>query len=79
MANMQTNEESSLDISKISLRTNEPKKDVVNKKLFMLKRLQVDAKDIKCPLEWWAKHESISNCGNSRSTYSWHCWFSNRN
>jgi hypothetical protein len=25
----------------------------------MFKRLQVDVKDIKCPFEWWAKHESL--------------------
>jgi hypothetical protein len=25
----------------------------------MLKRFQVNAKDIKCPLEWWVKHKSL--------------------
>jgi hypothetical protein len=25
----------------------------------MFKKFQVDVKDIKHPLEWWAKHESL--------------------
>jgi hypothetical protein len=32
---------------------------VVNKELLMLRRFQVDVKDIKCLLEWWAKHKSL--------------------
>jgi hypothetical protein len=32
---------------------------VVNKKLLMFRRFQVDVKDIKCLLEWWAKHKSL--------------------
>jgi hypothetical protein len=34
-------------------------KEAVNKELQMFKRFQMDVKDIKCPLEWWAKHESM--------------------
>ncbi len=30
-----------------------------DKQLQMFIRFQVDVKDIKCPLEWWAKHESL--------------------
>jgi hypothetical protein len=59
LANMQTNEKNSLDIFEMSTRTNEITKEVVNKELLMFKRFQVDVKDIKCPLEWWAKHESL--------------------
>jgi len=58
MANMQTNEESSLDIFQMFARTNEPTKEEVNKELQMFTRFQVDVKDIKCSLEWWAKHKS---------------------
>jgi hypothetical protein len=25
----------------------------------MFQRYQVDAKDIKCPFEWWGNHESL--------------------
>ncbi len=56
MTNMQTNEESNLDIL---TRTSEPTKEVVNKELFMFRKFQWHAKDIKCPLEWWATHESL--------------------
>jgi hypothetical protein len=38
---------------------NEPTKEVVNKELLMFRRFQVHVKDIKCPLKWWAKHESL--------------------
>jgi hypothetical protein len=52
VANMQTNEESSLDIFEMSIGTNEPTKEVANKELLMFRRFQVDLKEIKCPLEW---------------------------
>jgi hypothetical protein len=59
IANMQTNEESSLDIFEMFVETNEPTKEEVNKELQMFTRFQVDVKDIKCSLEWWAKHKSL--------------------
>jgi len=59
MENMQTNEESSLDIFEMSAKTSEPTKEVVNKELLMFKRFQMDVKNIKCPLKWWAKHKSL--------------------
>jgi hypothetical protein len=59
MTNMQTDEESSLDIFEMPFRTNEPTKEVVNKELLMFRRFQVDFKEIKCPLEWWAKKMSL--------------------
>jgi hypothetical protein len=52
VANMQTNEESSLDIFEMSIGTNEPIEEVANKELLMFRRFQVDVKEIKCPLEW---------------------------
>jgi len=59
MANVQTHDKSSLDIFEMSTRTNERTKEVVNKELRMFKRFQADVKNIKCPLEWWAKHGSL--------------------
>jgi hypothetical protein len=59
MSNMQTHEENSLDIFEMSTGTNEPTKEVVNKELLMFRRFQMNVKDIKCLLEWWAKHESL--------------------
>jgi hypothetical protein len=59
VANTQTDGENSLDIFEMSTRTNGPTKEVVNKELLMFKRFQVDVKDIKCLLKWWAKHESL--------------------
>jgi hypothetical protein len=43
----------------MSIGTSEPTKEVVNKELLMFKRFQMDVKDIKCSLEWWAKHEFL--------------------
>jgi hypothetical protein len=54
LAKMQIDEGSSLDIFEMSLGINEPTKEVVNKELLMFKRFQMDVKDIKCPLKWWA-------------------------
>jgi hypothetical protein len=39
---------------------NEPTtKEVVNLELLIFKRFQMDVKNIKCPFEWWEKHESM--------------------
>ncbi len=43
----------------MSMGTSEPTKEVVNKELFMFRKFQLHATNIKCPLEWWAKHESL--------------------
>jgi hypothetical protein len=59
VANMQIDEESSLDIFEMSIKSSEPTKEVVNKELLMFKRFQVDVKDIKCPLERWAKYKFL--------------------
>ncbi len=47
-ANMQNNEENSLDIFERFVGTNEPTKEEVNKELQMFTRFEVDVKDIKC-------------------------------
>jgi hypothetical protein len=51
VANMQIDEESSLDIFEMYVGTNELTKEVVNKELLMFKRFQMDVKDIKCPVK----------------------------
>jgi hypothetical protein len=53
------NEDNSLDIFEMVIGTNELTKELVNKKLMIFCRFQADVKDIKCPLEWWKKHESM--------------------
>ncbi len=30
-----------------------------NRELLIFKRFQMDPKKIKCPLQWWQKHESM--------------------
>jgi hypothetical protein len=50
----------SLDIFKMTSSTSEPTRELVNRELLIFKHYQVDVKDIKCALEWWEKHESLS-------------------
>jgi hypothetical protein len=56
---MQTNEESNLDIFEMFAKTNEPTQEVVNKEWLIFIRFQMNVKEIKCPLKWWAKHKSL--------------------
>ncbi len=53
------NEDNSLDIFDMVTNTNELIKKLLNKKLMIFRRFQMDAKYIKCFLEWWKKHESM--------------------
>jgi hypothetical protein len=39
--------------------TSEPIKKLVNRELLILRIFQMDAKEIKNPLQWWQKNESI--------------------
>jgi hypothetical protein len=48
-----------LDIFELITSTSEPTTELVNKKLLIFKHYQMDDKDIKCPLQWWEKHESM--------------------
>ncbi len=59
VTNMEIDEESSLNIFEMFVTTNEPTKELMNKELHMFGRFQLDVKDIKCPLEWWGKHECL--------------------
>jgi hypothetical protein len=52
-------EENNLDFFEMTTNTIEPVIELVNKELLIFKRFQVDPKEIKCPLQWWQKHESM--------------------
>jgi hypothetical protein len=49
----------SLDIFEMTSNTSEPIMELVNKELLIFRHYQVDVKAIKCPLQWWEKHESM--------------------
>jgi hypothetical protein len=34
-------------------------KELVTKELLVFKCYQVDPKDIKCPFQWWGRHEAM--------------------
>jgi hypothetical protein len=51
--------EKNLDIFEMKTSTSEPIMKLVDKKLLIFKRCQMDVKDIKCSLQWWEKHESM--------------------
>jgi hypothetical protein len=52
-------ESNSLDIFEMVAHTNDLVKELVNGELMMFSSFQVDAKDVKCLLEWWRKHKSM--------------------
>ncbi len=51
-------EDSSLDIFQQIACTSEPSKELVTRELFIFRCYQVNLKDIKCPFQWWGKHET---------------------
>jgi hypothetical protein len=53
-------EDRTLDIFEMITNTNEPTTELVNRKLLIFRHYQMDVKGIKCPLQWWEKHESMS-------------------
>jgi len=48
-----------LNIFVQTLRASEPTKKLVTREMLTFMRYQVDSKEIKCPFQWWAKHEAI--------------------
>jgi hypothetical protein len=38
---------------------NEPMRELINKEFLFFKHYHLDSKEIKCPLAWWEKHESL--------------------
>jgi hypothetical protein len=55
--NKGVDENYSLDIFKMTTNINELMKELVNKRLLILKRFQMNVKDIKCHCQWLEKHE----------------------
>ncbi len=51
--------ESNLDIFEMTINCNEPMKELVNMELLFFKHYHMDNEKIRCPLEWWEKHESL--------------------
>jgi len=51
-------EDSNLDIFQQRTHTNEPSKELVTKELLIFRCYQMNPKDIKCPFQWWRKHET---------------------
>jgi hypothetical protein len=52
-------ENNNLDIFKMIANKNELVTELVNKKFLIIKKFQVDPKEIECPMQWWQKHESM--------------------
>jgi hypothetical protein len=48
-----------LDIFEQTISTSEPIEELVKRELMIFERYQLDNKDIKCPLQWWQKHEAM--------------------
>ncbi len=48
-----------LDIFEQTSSTSEPIEELVKKEFMIFKRYQLDVKDIKCPFQWWQKHEAM--------------------
>jgi hypothetical protein len=43
----------------MTINTNEPTIVLVNNEFLIFRHYQVDVKNIKCPLQWWGKDESM--------------------
>jgi len=52
-------EDYNLDIFEQTVSTSESAKQLVKKVLLIFKRYQLDVNDIKCPFQWWQKHEAM--------------------
>jgi hypothetical protein len=48
-----------LDIFEQTISTSEPTKELIKRELLIFKRYQLDVKNIKCPLQWRQKHETM--------------------
>jgi hypothetical protein len=54
-----TSANSNLNIFELTLNTNEPTTKLITRKLLIFKYYQVDYRVIKCPFQWWRKHEAM--------------------
>jgi hypothetical protein len=48
-----------LDIFEQTTSRSELVEELVNRVLLIFRKYQLDVKDIKCPLQWWQKHEAM--------------------
>jgi hypothetical protein len=67
------------DIFEQIANTRELVKELVKRELLIFKRYQLDVKDIKCPLQWWQKHEAMFPIVGFLAQYFEDCWITNRN
>jgi len=51
--------DNNLDTFEVITNASELVLELINKKLLIFKRYQVDVKDFKCPFQWWEKHENM--------------------
>jgi len=58
-ANHTKDAKSDLDIFKQTVNTSESTTKLVTTKMLIFRCYQVDSKEMKCLLEWWAKHETM--------------------
>jgi len=56
MAKRASDEDSNVNFFEMTSETSEHSKKLVRQELDLVKRY-LNIKDIKCPLDWWAKHE----------------------
>jgi hypothetical protein len=54
-----SDEDFCLDIFQHIATINELSKEFVTMELLIFRHYQVDPKDIKCPFQWWGKHEAM--------------------
>ncbi len=59
VVNQRIKDDKSLDIFEMTINTNEPTIELVNKELLIFRHYQLDVIDTKSPLQWWEKHESM--------------------
>jgi hypothetical protein len=59
ITNQNIDANNNLNIFEMTMSYNEPMREFVNKELLSFKHYHVDNKEIKSPLEWWEKHESL--------------------
>jgi hypothetical protein len=52
-------DDNNLDIFQMTSRNTKPTKKLVKKVLLVFRHYQMDVKEIKCPLQWWDKHEGM--------------------
>jgi hypothetical protein len=51
--------DNNLDVCEMIISCNELTRELANKQILSFMHYHVKSKEIKCPLEWWVKHESL--------------------